>query len=156
MDGLFVPIVGRPRKIATPEKMMEIFKEYLEDRMSRPLISKEEESGMVGESSVEKEKKKAKSHPLSIGDFCIFCGCSREWWASLPEEFSQVKRYISNYIFHYQLKGAESGEFNANIVARELGLADKKQVETTGDNITIVVRSAEEKRKLDDMAKLGI
>lgn len=156
MNELFVPIVGRPRKVATPQKLLDLFKGYVEDRMNRLLCFEEKESGQIGESGVKKTKTKVKHHPLSIGDFCVSLGNSRHWWNELPEEFLEVKRYIADWIFHYQLKGAESGEFNANIVARELGLADKKEVAASGDNINIIVKSPEEKDKIDNLGGLGI
>lgn len=133
MNELFVPFnanaKGRPRKFANPKQLLNAFQEYLDDRKQRMISLEEEEIGYVGKSDVFKTKTKKIHHPLSIADFCVFLGCSREWWAKLPEEFLQVKGIISDYLFAYQLKGAESGAFNANIVARELGLADKREDE---------------------------
>lgn len=157
MENLFVPFnakVGRPRKFATPAALLKAFNEYLEDRKNRPLVSRETESGFVGESATAKAKEKMKSHPLSIVDFCVYLGCSRHWWNELPSEFLEVKNRIGDFIFTYQLKGAETGEFNANIVARELGLADKKEL--TGESINIIVNSQEEKEKLDGMKDMQI
>lgn len=127
MNELFVPVVGRPRKVKTPEQLLSLFKDYVQDRSERMLTFKEDEEGFVGQSEINKTKTKTKHHPLSIGDFCIFLGNCRNWWNELPPEFLGVKSYIADWIFHYQLKGAESGEFNANIVARELGLAEKRE-----------------------------
>lgn len=157
MDNLFVPFnakMGRPRKFATPGALLKAFQEYLDDRKNRPLVSKETESGFVGESNMAKAKEKMKNHPLSIVDFCVYLGCCRNWWNELPSEFLGVKSRIADYIFTYQLKGAETGEFNANIVARELGLADKKEV--TGEAINIIVNSPEEKDKIEGMKELQI
>lgn len=155
MNELFVPIVGRPRKVATPQKLLYLFKSYVEDRKSRPLRFEEKERGMVGESDISKTKTRTKHHPLSIGDFCVYLGNCRHWWNELPDDFLEVKRYIADWVFHYQLKGAETGEFNANIVARELGLAEKKQVDV-GEGVTIVVKDKEQKDKLENLANLGV
>lgn len=129
--SLFVPFNagkgGRPRKFSHPAKLLSAFQEYLADRREREIQITETEIGVVGQSSVDKTKTKHIQHPLSIVDFCVFLGCSRNWWNELPDEFLGVKNIISDYIFSYQLKGAETGQFNANIVARELGLADKKE-----------------------------
>ena len=51
---------------------------------------------------------------------------------------------------------ATAGVFNANIVSRLLGLADKKAVEAAGEGITIVVKSEEEKDKLQNINELGV
>lgn len=158
MNDLFVPFNpkgGRPRKFAYPSQLLTEFDKYVKDREQRAIQFSESENGVVGESLIKKEKVKIKHHPLSIVDFCIYLGCSRAWWNALPDEFLGVKNYISDYIFSYQLKGAEIGEFNANIVARELGLADKKEV-SAGEGVTIIVKDNEQKDKLENMGNLGV
>lgn len=159
MNEYFVPLnakVGRPRKFANPNQLLKAFQEYLEDRKERSVKMAEFEDGLVGETIINKEKSRVKHHPLSIVDFCVFLGCSREWWKKLPDEFLPIKSIISDYIFAYQLKGAENGEFNANLVARQLGLADKKEVAASGDGLTIVVNNQEQKEKLDKLNQLTI
>lgn len=131
MDELFVPFnavkfLGRPRRFAKPSQMLKAFEEYVEDRKSRAIeISEDEESSNSNGFSSDHSKVRKISHPLSIRDFCVHLGMTYSWWRNLPDEFLTVKEAISDFIFGYQLKGAESGMFNANIVARELGLADK-------------------------------
>lgn len=157
-DGLFVPFkakLGRPPKY-TPRELLDKFQEYIADRQGRPIIITKETSGNNGNydtSSVTNEP-----HPqlLSIADFCVFLGTSRNWWNELTDDFLGVKDYIRTYIENFQLKGATAGIFNANIVARLLGLADKKEIQATGDNMTIVVKSEEEKKKIEGIAELGI
>lgn len=92
---------------------------------------------------------------LSVADFCIYLGCSRNWWNELPDDFLGVKEYISTYIDNFQMKGAAVGVFNANIVSRLLGLADKKQV-SAGEGVTIIVKDNEQKEKLENMGSLGV
>lgn len=160
-DGLFVPYQpkrgrGRPRRIATPSQLDAVFAEYVADRQQRVIEMTEVEVGNVGESDINKTKSKRKTFPLSIEDFCVYLGVGRVWWNQLPEDFSRVKEKIFNYIYNHQLRGAITGEFNPNIVARQLGLADKKEVTTSGDGITIVVNSKEEKDKIDNLGGLEI
>lgn len=149
MDGLFVPFnarMGRPPKF-TPAQLLHKFEEYIADREARPLIDKTTESGTTGNNTINKETQRATPHLLSIGDFCVFLGTSRNWWNELTDDYLGVKTRISTYISEYQLKGASNGVFNANIVARLLGLADKQQVTTEGQT-RIVVENAEQKAKL--------
>lgn len=156
MEGLYVeckPQVGqrgRPRKYK-PAELLDKFQEYLRDRMENPIVETEEESGSSGQSK--NEKVRVKEHPqlISIADFCIFLGCSRNWWCELGDEFLGVKAYISTYIENFQLKGATIGVFNANIVSRLLGLKDKVDVSATGDGIKVYVDSAEERKKIEDI-----
>lgn len=157
MDGLFVEFHpqkrGRPRKFK-PAELLEQFEKYILDRMSNPIIEKEKESGYIGKNGSAKTKEKSHPQLLSVADFCVFLGCSRNWWNELPDEFLGVKSHISTYIDNFQLKGASIGVFNVNIVSRLLGLKDK--TEFTGEGLTIVVKSQEEKEKLDNMGGLNI
>lgn len=158
MDGLFVEFHpqkrGKPRKYK-PAELLDEFQKYIQDRMSNPIVEKEEEAGSVGEHTSNKTKKKSHPQLLSVADFCVFLGCSRNWWNELPDEYLGVKSHISTYIDNFQLKGASIGVFNGNIVSRLLGLKEKTEL-TGGDGLTIVVKSQEEKDKLDNMGGLSI
>ena len=158
MDGLFVEFHpqkrGRPRKFK-PAELLDEFQNYIQDRMSNPIVEKEEEIGVVGKNPSAKTKEKSHPQLLSVADFCVYLGCSRNWWNELPDEYLGVKSHISTYIDNFQLKGASIGVFNANIVSRLLGLKDKTEL-TGGDGLTIVVKSQEEKDKLDNMGGLSI
>ena len=158
MDGLFVEFHpqkrGRPRKFK-PAELLDEFQNYIQDRMSNPIVEKEEESGVIGKNPSAKTKEKSHPQLLSVADFCVYLGCSRNWWNELPDEYLGVKSHISTYIDNFQLKGASIGVFNANIVSRLLGLKDKTEL-TGGDGLTIVVKSQEEKDKLDNMGGLSI
>ena len=145
MDGLFVEFHpqkrGRPRKFK-PIELLEEFKNYIQDRMSNPIIEKEEENGKTGIHPNCKTKEKKHPQLLSVADFCVFLGCSRNWWNELPDEFLGVKAHISTYIDNFQLKGASIGVFNANIVSRLLGLKDK--TEFSGGGIILRVETDQE------------
>ena len=158
MDGLFVEFHpqkrGRPRKFK-PAELLDEFQNYIQDRMSNPIVETEEETGVVGKNSSAKTKEKSHPQLLSVADFCVYLGCSRNWWNELPDEYLGVKSHISTYIDNFQLKGASIGVFNANIVSRLLGLKDKTEL-TGGDGLTIVVKSQEEKDNLDNMGGLSI
>ena len=158
MDGLFVEFHpqkrGRPRKFK-PADLLDEFQNYIQDRMSNPIVEKEEEIGVVGKNPSAKTKEKSHPQLLSVADFCVYLGCSRNWWNELPDEYLGVKSHISTYIDNFQLKGASIGVFNANIVSRLLGLKEKTEL-TGGDGLTIVVKSQEEKDKLDNMGGLSI
>lgn len=145
MDGLFVEFHpqkrGRPRKFK-PADLLDEFQNYIQDRMSNPIVEKEEESGYAGKNSSAKTKEKSHPQLLSVSDFCVFLGCSRNWWNELPDEFLGVKSHISTYIDNFQLKGASIGVFNSNIVSRLLGLKDK--TELSGGSIILRVETDEE------------
>ena len=52
------------------------------------------------------------------------------------------------------MNGSLIGEYNANIISRMLGLAEK--VEHTGETATIIVRDASEKKKIETLSDLTI
>lgn len=149
MDGLFVEFHpqkrGRPRKFK-PADLLDEFQNYIQDRMSNPIVEKEEESGYAGQNSSAKTKEKSHPQLLSVADFCVFLGCSRNWWNELPDEFLGVKSHISTYIDNFQLKGASIGVFNANIVSRLLGLKDK--TEFSGGGIILRVETDQETKEM--------
>lgn len=149
MDGLFVEFHpqkrGRPRKFK-PADLLDEFQNYIQDRMSNPIVEKEEESAYAGLNSSAKTKEKSHPQLLSVADFCVFLGCSRNWWNELPDEFLGVKSHISTYIDNFQLKGASIGVFNANIVSRLLGLKDK--TEFSGGGIILRVETDQETKEM--------
>ena len=51
---------------------------------------------------------------------------------------------------------ASAGLLNANIISRLLGLADKKETKIEGEQLTIVVKSEEDKAKIEDIGNIGI
>lgn len=156
-EGLFVdfhPKLGRPPAY-TPEELLVKFSEYIEDRREHPIVEKETVKRKFKTTTNTEEKEKAFSHPLSIGDFCIYLGRCRNWWNELSDEYLGVKSYIRDYVETYQIKGATVGLFHPNIVARTLGLADKKEI-SAGEGLTIVVNSVEEKKAIDNMGELDV
>ncbi len=71
----------------------------------------------------------------------LFCGIS-EWrliedLKKVSDDFSQVITRIESTIRKQKFENAAVGLFNANIIARDLGLADKKELkaEVTTDDI---------------------
>ena len=70
------------------------------------------------------------------------------------DKFSTLKDSITAYCEDYQKEMAAAGIFNANIISRLLGLADKKEL--TGESINIIVNSPEEKEKLESMKDMQI
>lgn len=55
------------------------------------------------------------------------------------KDFSPVIETIEKVIYDQKFTGAAAGFLNANIIARDLGLSDKKEVEVDGTQKQIVV-----------------
>ena len=68
---------------------------------------------------------------MTIRAMCFFIGLSRQGWKEYSEkpDFSDIVKEIEDVIFSQKFEGAAADMLNANIIARELGLADKQQAE---------------------------
>ena len=68
--------------------------------------------------------------PFTQGSLCIYLGITQStWveWRKSREDLSEVITRVDEIIRDQKLSGAVVGAYNANIVARDLGLADKQQ-----------------------------
>lgn len=81
--------------------------------------------------------------PYTLTGLCLYLGCNqayfRQFKEKADEDFMSVITQIEETIETQQFEGAVVGAFNANIIARKLGLADKQ--EYSGDikaNISLV------------------
>ena len=124
--------MGKNKYIETPEKLWELFSEFVEHEKSNPMFKVE----YVG-----KEGDRVNT-PLQVPiTFEAF-----ECWLADKGIINDLGNYssnlngaytdylpiitrIKNNCFAQNFKGASVGLFNANIIARKLGLADKKEVE---------------------------
>lgn len=78
------------------------------------------------------------STPLSITSFCLFADIDENTFqryekAEGYENFWAITRAIKQIIENQQFEGATVGAYNPNIIARKLGLVDKKEIENKGE-----------------------
>lgn len=73
------------------------------------------------------------ARPLTLHGLCIFSGISTQTFRNYEkqEAYFEVTTRIREIIYNQKFEGAAVGAFNANIIARDLGLAEKKEVERT-------------------------
>lgn len=100
--------------------------------------------------------------PYTIMGLCIFLGISEVTWKNYRDrggEFLKVCRYIEQIIRQQKFQGASAGYFNHAIIARDLGLVDRKDLTTGGEKLpshleaTVSIKEAEQKYK--DLLKKG-
>jgi hypothetical protein len=78
--------------------------------------------------------KVAISRPYTLAGLCIYLKASRNYWKefrknkNLSEDFLAVIDNIEEIIYTQKFEGAAVGAFNANIISRDLGLADKSEL----------------------------
>lgn len=74
-----------------------------------------------------------KMRAMTIGGLCIFLDIDRSTWTAwkTDEDFSLVVAKAERVIYEQKFTGAAADLLNPNIIARDLGLADKQEVKTT-------------------------
>jgi hypothetical protein len=130
---------GRDKLFATPELMWEAACEYFEEVTNNPEHESKPFVVPVGNncgSTVEMIKVPIK-RPFTLHGLCLYlrCGLSyfRNFKANLKDDnksdkdFRAVIEQIEETIYNQKFSGAASGFFNANIIARDLGIADKTE-----------------------------
>ena len=152
------PLAGRPLHY-TPKQLAEKFEEYVKWSEENVIEIGERQKGIASGGYVDKTTTNYKQRLISVHGFLVFIGKSKRWWTELSDgkqgdKFSTLKDSITSYCEDYQKEMAAAGIFNANIISRLLGLADKKEL--TGESINIIVNSPEEKENLVSMKDMQI
>lgn len=135
---------GRAKLFASPEAMWKAACEYFEWCENNPLI--EEDFISSGPKAGQKVKLN-KMRPFTMQGLCLYLDCNTMYFnqfeQSLKEkedqgtaeekqtvkDFSLVVTRIREAIYNQKFTGAAAGFLNANIIARDLGLSDKKELE---------------------------
>ena len=75
---------------------------------------------------------------MTIRGLCGFIGLARRAWDNYHKSdgFKEVCEMAEDIMFDQKFAGAAAGLFNAAIIARDLGLADKREVD---ENLTVEV-----------------
>lgn len=117
-------------KTYTPLQLWEIAIEYFEWVPKNPLYEQKVFSNG-------KRMKVAKMRAMTISGFCLFACISRDTlnrWEK-EEAFSDICVRIKDIIYQQKFEGAAADLLNPAIIARELGLADKKDITTDGESL---------------------
>lgn len=168
--NLFTEVKGGRPLAYTPEQLCSEFERYIEDLSMNPMVveveykkqSKGKSGGTIAREEQQGQKRVEKfPYPPTISDFCgRWLGKDIRWWSELDnvknaanrEAYMRIKNVISTYCRRVKLAGAEVGVYNWSIVARELGLVDKQQVEHTGKTIQYMVGGAKDAEELKKAA----
>lgn len=110
--------------------------EYFEDIHANPLI---EEKPMVADGVVQMVQIK-KLRPFTIHGLCVHLGISLDTLTKYEKKdgFCDIITHARVIIYQQKFEGAAAGFFNSNIIARDLGLSDKKVLDhqSKGEPIT--------------------
>ncbi len=119
--------VGRPRAY-TPEALDAKFEEYVEWVKANPVYINKVSAGEIIPVPTQR--------PLTLVGFCQFAKISKDTFRRYEDEFCGLLTCVRVAIEADQLEGAMVGQYNPNIVARVLHLADRQDVTTNGKAIT--------------------
>jgi len=126
---------GRDKLFASAELLLESACEYFEWCDENPWVALKTSSSEKGTFTEEKPTQR----PYSKKGWYVYIGCSDAWLKEFKktasEDFLLVINEIENIIDTNQWEGASVGAFNANIIARTLGL--KERTDTTTDDMPV-------------------
>ena len=133
---------GRDKIFATADDLWNAAIEYFNYCDNNPLTKHEviksgNRAGEVVEFPI--------SRPYTLTALCIFLGVNTKYFHDFKKhlkenetDFSEVITRIEDSIYNQKFEGASVGLFNANIIARDLGLMDKTDVTTGGEKINVI------------------
>ena len=125
---------GREPIFANPDVLWNAACEYFEWVQENPLL----EEKIFHASGVVTKDKVTKMRAMTIQALCFFLDISDEAWSDYcnRKDFIGITARIKKVIYSQKLEGAAADLLNPNIIARELGLADKSHTEITGKDGT--------------------
>lgn len=119
---------GKDKLFASPELMWEAAVEYFAWCDANPLI----EIDFRGKDA--QEVQIPKMRPYTMQGLCGYMGCSVSYFREFKRtqkgiafDYLTVIARIEDVVYNQKFSGAASGFLNPNIIARDLGLADKTE-----------------------------
>lgn len=124
---------GRDLLFASPSLLWESACEYFEWCSDNPWNKQESiKSGELAGTTMSVPT----ARPFTLHGLCLYLDCSTSYFREFKstmgndkKDFLTVIQKIEEVIYQQQFEGATVGAYNANIIARSLGLADKKEVD---------------------------
>ena len=132
---------GRDKLFKSPANLLDAAEEYFQWCEDNPFIESKPmvvSNGQNTGSSIEMAEIPIK-RPFTLHGLCSYLDCSTSYFRAFKstaqekdKDFLTVIEKIEETIYNHKFSGAASGFFNANIIARDLGLRDQKAVEHSG------------------------
>lgn len=130
---------GRDKLFVTPDLLWQAACEYFEWCDENPWIQKKTKDHFKGTDVEETPTQR----PYSLSGFLLYIDASLSFWKEFKkanhEDFLPIITRIEKVIETQQFEGAIVGAFNANIIARKLGLSDRQEI--TGKDGKDLIRS---------------
>ena len=153
-ESEYVYLMGRPRKFSSPGELKQSALNYFKWVNDNPFVI--EVPTKFGGVPVQKRR------PLSIVGFCNYVGMHKQTFYDYASdrdnkytEYSDIISHIRGIIEQDQLEGGIGEVYNANIISRLLGLADKQEV-SSDTSIKVEVSNDKAKNDLEnELSKLA-
>lgn len=115
---------GRDKIFETPEILLQSCEDYFE-QVSKMTLGEQNWVGKDGNEVL-------KNHPIpfTITGLCVFLNITHTTWLEYKKrnDFTEVCTRVEQIVYTQKFSYAASGFFNASIIARDLGLVDKKDL----------------------------
>ena len=118
--------MAKNKYIETPEKLLDIFKEYKKQVKDKPRTN----HIFVGKDGL--STRQELERPLTMEGFKVYCfehhGCVKHYFDNTDQrysEYSTICSHIKDVIRQDQIEGGMVGQYNASITQRLNGLAEK-------------------------------
>jgi hypothetical protein len=125
---------GRDKLFATPELLWQAATEYFQWCEDHP-IEAEDNKGTKNVNIIKFNR------PFTMKGFCIYIDASEHWIDNFKktasEDFLYIIYKIEAIIYNQKFEGAIVGIYNANIIARSLGLKERSDITSDDDKINI-------------------
>jgi hypothetical protein len=117
---------GRKPIFAAPDDLWTAASEYFEWVEQNPLW----EDKVTSFQGVNTHEPIAKMRAMTITGLCIFLDISAQAWSEYKQRdgFGEITARVDEIIRTQKFEGASADLLNANIIARDLGLADKQDM----------------------------
>jgi hypothetical protein len=125
---------GRDKIFATPEDLWAACEEFFDWIEANPLI----EAKPFCYEGVAFNHEVPRMRAMTIDGLCLFLGVGTSTWFDYRKrkDFSEVITRAESVIFNQKFTGAAADLLNSNIIARDLGLTDKREVTETKFKVT--------------------
>lgn len=126
---------GKPRAFNSPEEMYHRAIDYFKWCKEKMILEDKlfHHQGEVIHDTVYHER------AMTQAGLCAFLNIGVSTWHDYKTkhpEYSEVTAAIEDVMFDSKFSGAAAGIFNANIIARDLGLADKTEMKFDNASVT--------------------
>lgn len=124
--------VGQPPCFNSPAEMWTRALEYFNDCNNDKSICEAKAFAFQGVVTIESLPK---MRAMSVHGLCAYLNISVATWYNYKAktEYLEVTDTIEQVMYEQKFTGASAGVLNANIIARDLGLADKQEITHGGD-----------------------